>query len=369
MIFGRRRYIDRAAQQAIAAARAAESLPVIASGRALEAQGKLDEALAGIETGIAEGVAKGEPCKELRAEKIRLLRRMDRPQDAIAAAFELMSTCYQDEYRLIYEIYLQFGMFDEAAEHIGVWKKARKKPWEDEEFTVENRNLMWARVHQETIQQNFAKASVSLFDKFTEIGGTDVANENIVIQSTHGIWLAERKLRARQLKDALWEPNNHERLMRAYANVAINGWHMGNAIAMAENAKKSLNEYELLQAESSAGSASTPGAAASVGSASGALPNDRMLVALKSLMLALLGRMDEAREQQELQRTLAPCSFCVYRACKATALLEARLAAVEENWPRAIELCEAGLTAWPDETAFMVERGFASSRMPKAVED
>lgn len=72
----------------------------------------------------------------------------------------------------------------------------------------------------------------------------------------------------------------------------------------------------------------------------------------RSVLLALLGRMDEARAELEKARKCPLCKTCTYGRCKDADIFEAYIEEIAGNRARAKELYLAGQKNWPDELDF-----------------
>lgn len=70
----------------------------------------------------------------------------------------------------------------------------------------------------------------------------------------------------------------------------------------------------------------------------------------RAMILAVLGREKDAREELANARKLPLCEFCVYSGCKDADLFEAEIEAIFGNSAKAAEMFRAGLARWPDET-------------------
>ena len=73
----------------------------------------------------------------------------------------------------------------------------------------------------------------------------------------------------------------------------------------------------------------------------------------RCLVLAILGRFEEAAAELEAVRRLPPCEGCSYCACKDADIYEANIEEIRGNRARALELHRAGAERWPDEMDFV----------------
>lgn len=72
----------------------------------------------------------------------------------------------------------------------------------------------------------------------------------------------------------------------------------------------------------------------------------------RSALLALLGRIEEARAELKLARQLPLCRQCAYCRCKDADIFEAYIEEITGNRSKAMELHLAGQKNWPDELDF-----------------
>ena len=72
----------------------------------------------------------------------------------------------------------------------------------------------------------------------------------------------------------------------------------------------------------------------------------------RSIFLAILGRVDEARAELKLARTLPLCRQCTYCTCKDADIYDAYIEEIIGNRAKAMELHLAGQKNWPDELDF-----------------
>ena len=72
----------------------------------------------------------------------------------------------------------------------------------------------------------------------------------------------------------------------------------------------------------------------------------------RSIFLALLSRVEEARAELALARTLPLCRQCAYGRCKDADIYEAYIEEIIGNREKAMELHLAGQNNWPDELDF-----------------
>jgi tetratricopeptide (TPR) repeat protein len=124
-------------------------------------------------------------------------------------------------------------------------------------------------------------------------------------------------------------PNDDYVLM----NFAESLWRTGNQEAAVKIATKALKiQDETLQMH---------------------LVDEAMIRSRRSLLLAMVGRVEEARAELERTRNLPLCEHCEYCRCKDADIFEAQIEELLGNTQRAKELYLTGKDNWPDEPDFL----------------
>ena len=73
----------------------------------------------------------------------------------------------------------------------------------------------------------------------------------------------------------------------------------------------------------------------------------------RCLVLAILGRAEEAKAELQKVRQLPLCDFCEYSSCKDADVFEAAIAEILGDLETAKKLCAEGKRRWPDELDFI----------------
>ena len=73
----------------------------------------------------------------------------------------------------------------------------------------------------------------------------------------------------------------------------------------------------------------------------------------RSIVLALLGRIDEARAELAAVRQLPLCEGCDYCTCKDADIFEANMEEICGHWEQALALHRAGAERWHDDLDFV----------------
>jgi len=86
------------------------------------------------------------------------------------------------------------------------------------------------------------------------------------------------------------------------------------------------------------------------------IPRKKKMAALyrsrRSLVLAILGRFEEAEAELAAARALPLCEGCSYCTCKDADIYEANMEEIRGNFPAAMALYRAGLARWYDDMDF-----------------
>ena len=83
------------------------------------------------------------------------------------------------------------------------------------------------------------------------------------------------------------------------------------------------------------------------------LVDEAMIRSRRSLLLAMVGRVEEAYAELEHTRSLPLCEHCEYCRCKDADIFEAQIEELLGNTQRAKELYLKGKENWPDEPDFL----------------
>ena len=87
------------------------------------------------------------------------------------------------------------------------------------------------------------------------------------------------------------------------------------------------------------------------------IPNQKRYEALyrgrRAMVLAILGRFEEAEKELEEVFKLPLCESCNYCSCKDAEIFRANIEEVRGNWAKALELHCSGSERWPDDLDFV----------------
>ena len=119
----------------------------------------------------------------------------------------------------------------------------------------------------------------------------------------------------------------------AMTNLAHAYWHMGKISAARGAAKKALELLDEILSRH--------------------LTDEALYRSRRCLVLAILGRTEEAKEELANTRKLPLCDFCEYGSCKDADIYEAAIEEILGNGDTARKLYAAGKNKWPDELDFV----------------
>lgn len=249
--------------------------------------------------------------------KSRILRRLNRPVEAMAVVDEL-SEKYgnEDIFREKFEICCQFGLWDQAVQLLKDWRRNGKK----------KKQLTAAGIDLDLFTGKIKEAASALEKASGKLNADDAERLTLLMGELEGdeavqmpIW--EKRAAKRQDK-------THELM-----NMAQVQWWNGHYDKAREYAREALLQLEEL------------------------IPQKKKFEALyrsrRCLVLAILGRFDEAETELKAVYDLPLCESCNYCSCKDADIFKANIEEIRGNWARALELHRAGAERWPDDMDFV----------------
>ncbi len=260
--------------------------------------------------------------------KVRILRRLNRPQEAMAVIDEVTEKYGNDDvFREKFDICCQFGLWEEAERILKDWHKNRKKEKQLKAAKIDL-DLFTGKIDAARSALKAAAGKLNTYDeeRLTLLLGELDGDEAVQMP----IW--EKRVKNRQDK-------THELM-----NMAQVQWWNGHEEKAREYARAALEQIdELIPCRKK----------------SEALYRSR-----RSLLLAILGRFDEAAAELEAARKLPLCENCDYCTCKDADIFEANIEEIRGCYEKAALLHRAGMERWPDDLDFasgsrrMMRKGF-----------
>ena len=249
--------------------------------------------------------------------KARILRRLNRPQEAMNVIDELTEKYGNpDIFKEKFEICCQFGLWEQAAQLLKDWRKSGKKK-NQLRAAVIDLELFSGRIDEArtALEKSAGKLNAGDAERLTLLMGELDGDEAVQMS----VW--EKRVEKQQDK-------THELM-----NMAQVQWWNGHYDKSREYAQAALVQLEEL------------------------IPCKKRFEALyrgrRSLMLAILGRFEEAAAELEAVRRLPLCESCSYCSCKDADIFEANMEEIRGNWSRALELHRSGAERWHDDMDFV----------------
>ena len=252
----------------------------------------------------------------LLRHQVKLLCRMNRPQEALERIGDAMGRAdFPGGYELKFEVCTQFGLWGQAEGVLAQWAAASKD--DPEQIKATGRlHLLRGRMLKATFAYGKVKRSMDPEEE-----------RDLRIQ------LCELEASYKRVAE-LWGQrlNDGGDMSHVLTNLALAVRWNGDAAAAAKIAAKGLevvdSKLEKFQLDE---------------------PNYRTR---RSVLLALVGRMEEARAELALARKCPLCRTCTYCRCKDADIFEAYIEELAGNRDKAKALYLAGQKNWPDELDF-----------------
>ena len=137
-----------------------------------------------------------------------------------------------------------------------------------------------------------------------------------------------------QRKIEIWSRrvNQNPRDDHAMTNLAQAYWYMGKMNAAQGAAQRALALLDEILSQN--------------------LTDEALYRSRRCLVLAILGRTEEAKTELVKTRNLPLCDFCEYGSCKDADIYEAAIEEILGNAEKAQKLYSAGRANWPDDLDF-----------------
>lgn len=248
--------------------------------------------------------------------QVKVLCRMGRPEDAIKLIDEAMERAdYPGGFQAKFDVCTQFGLWDRAEEVLNQWAAARKNDPEQIKAT--------GRLH--LLRGKMLKATFAY--------GKVKRNMDPEEERDLRIQLCELEANYKRVVE-LWGQrlNNSSDMSHVLTNLALAVRWNGDAEAAKKIAAKGLEVIDELLGKFQINE-----------------PNYRTR---RSVLLALLGRLEEARSELDKARKCPLCKTCSYGSCKDADIFEGYIEEIAGNRAKAKELYLAGQKNWPDELDF-----------------
>lgn len=249
--------------------------------------------------------------------KVQTLRRLGDHAAALSTVDAMMEHYdYPEGYKLKFEICCQFGLWEQAKQVLIQWKAEYREDPDLAEATGKL-HAYTGKLFQASLAMGKAKRKLT-FEQVQDFR----------------IMLADLECNQSRLVQ-LWTQNANDDPRSDYALMNLAEACMRNgdresAVLYAQRALELLDDTLKLN-----------------------LTAEALYRSRRSIVLAILGRTDEAREELARTRALPLCQHCPYGSCKDADLFEANIEEFAGNGKRALELYRAGRENWPDDTDFI----------------
>lgn len=252
----------------------------------------------------------------LLSHQIKVLCRLGRPEEALKLVDDAMARAdYPGGFQAKFDICTQFGLWDQAETVLTQWAAARKN--DPEQIKATGRlHLLRGRMLKATFAYGKVKRNMTPDEE------TDLR-----------IQLCELEANYKRVIE-LWGKRVKEGgdLSHVLTNLALAcRWHGDDAGAR----KIAAKGLEIVDSRLASFQVDEP-----------------IFRTRRSALLALLGRMEEARAELEKARSCPLCKYCTYGKCKDADIYEAYIEEIAGNRTKAKELYLAGQKNWPDELDF-----------------
>ena len=249
--------------------------------------------------------------------KIRILCRLNLPIDAMSVLDEVSNKYGNDNiYREKFDICCQFGLWEKAEQILKDWRKSGSK----------KNQLSAATIDLKLFTGKIDEARTALKSVSKKLSGGDLERLNLLMGELDGDELTQMTILEKKAENR--QDKTHELM-----NMAQVQWWNGHYDKAREYAQEALDQLDIL------------------------IPCKKSYEALyrgrRSIILAILGRFEEAIEELNVVRNLPLCETCNYCSCKDADIFEANMEEIHGNWAKALELHSRGAEKWPDDMDFI----------------
>lgn len=282
-----------------------------------DTMGRYEDALVQVNEVISRAAKREGDQSKYFYHKVRILRRLNRPQEALSTIDEVTEKYGNDDiYQEKFDICCQFGLWSEAEDILKQWRKSRKQK---NAYAAAVIDLLLFRGDIDGGRKALRKAAGKLnerdYERLTLLMGELDGDESAQMP----IW---------EKRAAKGGDTTHELM-----NMAQVQWWSGHYDKAREYAAAALAQIDDL------------------------LPGKKKSEALyrsrRTILLAMLGRFGEAEAELSAVRALPLCEHCNYCACKDADIFEANIEEIRGNYEKALKLHLAGADRWSDDMDFI----------------
>ena len=246
-----------------------------------------------------------------------ILRRLNRPLEAIAVIDELTDKYGNDDvFKEKFDIYCQFGMWDEASQTLEEWNKAKPK----------DKCLNASYIDFMLFAGNIDEARSSLFEFKNKLNKFDAERLSLLLAELDGDEKVQMKILKRKAK-------NSNDISHQLMNMAQVQWWSGNYDQARKYAQEALAKLDEIISNSNR--------------------NLALYRGRRALTLAILGRIDEAKAELDEVYKLPLCDGCNYCYCKDADIFKANIEEICGNYEKAMDLYQDSIKRWSDDLDFV----------------
>ena len=282
-----------------------------------DSQGKYAESLELLEQALSIMEEYSRPFDPMVDHKANVLRRLGRFEEAFAFAAEAVKR-YQfgGQWQLQFDICCQAGWWERAKQVLQAWKNAdRNDP---------QRMVAEGKLH--LLQGKLFRAAVAMGPAKHKLPFNEVQNFRLQLVEMECNYARQAMLLSQRVQ---MDPKDDH----ALSLLALAYWRMGKQDAARGAAHKALAMLDDTLSQH--------------------LTDEPIYRSRRCLMLAMLGRAEEAKAELAKTRALPLCHFCEYGSCKDADIFEAQIAEILGNADEARKLYTAGKAKWPDDLDFV----------------
>lgn len=282
-----------------------------------EHQGSYDESLKLLDQALSIMAEYDRQYDWMVEHKAKILRRLGRFEEALAFADEAAERHhFAGAMQLKFDICCQFGLWDRAKQVLNQWKLINRN----------DPDLMAATGRFWLLNNKPFKAAIAMGPAKHKLPFEQIQNFRLQLNDLECNHKRQIQIWTRRVRE---NPKDDH----ALTNLAHAYWHIGDRQAAMGAAGKALVLLDEMLTQN--------------------LTNEALFRSRRCLVLALLGRTEEATAELARTRSLPLCDFCEYGSCKDADIYEAAIQEILGNRDQAMKLYTAGRANWPDDVDFV----------------
>lgn len=282
-----------------------------------EQQGNYDESLSLLDQALAIMVEYDRQYDWMVEHKAKVLRRLGRFEEALSFAAEAANRHhFTGSLQLQFDICCQFGLWDRAKQVLDQWKRVNRN----------DPDLMAATGRFWLLNNKPFKAAIAMGPAKHKLPYEQIQDFRLQLNDLERNHQRQIQIWTRRVQENPQDDHALTSLAHAY-------WHVGDRQAAMGAAGKALKLLDEILTRN--------------------LTDEPLYRSRRCLVLAILGRTEEATAELTNTRRLPLCDFCEYGSCKDADIYEAAIQEILGNRNQAKRLYTAGRTNWPDDLDFI----------------